>query len=318
MIQDTYKESLELINNSHYILIVTHINPDADTISCALALSNYMFENKIKHKVYNSSKEIPRVLNFLPRFDKITDQIPKYYDLVIFVDCANMDRVGLDVVSGTKIINIDHHKSNNSFGDLNIVKAQKASTAEVLYEFFIENSMNISRKTAECLYVGIYDDSIGFTTPRTSNITFDIVNKLIQTGISPSDIANNLIKRDSLAKYRILPKILDTLELHSEGKIATVYLDKTWIGETGASVHECDDVVNMVLNIGIVEIIAYFRTIDNKVRVSLRSKNDFDVSIVANIFNGGGHKNAAGLSIDTQDIHEAKERIIKELQLNLK
>ena len=309
--KNRYKESLKLIQDAHYILIVTHLNPDADTISCALALSNFMFENKIKHKVYNSSSDIPRVLNFLPKFDKITDQIPKYYDLVIYVDCADQRRVGIELVDGVKIINIDHHQSNDNFGTINIIDDSKASTAEVLYNFFEQNDLKISKNSAQCLYVGVYDDSIAFTTPRTSKETFQTINKLVATGISPSKIADNLLRRDSLARYRILPKILETLELHLEGKLASIYLDENWIKETGASTHECDDVVNMVLNIAIVEVVAYFRIINGKVRVSLRSKNDIDVSNIANNFNGGGHKNAAGLSVDTNIIDEAKVKVLE-------
>ena len=308
--ENRYKDSLNLIKEAHYILILTHQNPDADTISCALSLSNFMFENKIKHKVFNSSSDIPRVLNFLPKFDKITTQIPKFYDLIIYVDCADKKRVGIELVDDVKIINIDHHQSNNNFGDINIVDASKASTAEVLYNFFEQNNLKISKNTAQCLYVGIYDDSIAFTTPRTTKETFQTINKLVATGISPSKIADNLLRRDSLARYRILPKILETLELHLEGKLATIYMDENWIKETGASTHECDDVVNMVLNIAIVEVIAYFRVLNGKVRVSLRSKNEIDVSNIAKNFNGGGHKNAAGLSIDTTIIDDAKQKIV--------
>ena len=308
--ENRYKDSLNLIQEAHYILILTHLNPDADTISCALSLSNFMFENKIKHKVFNSSSDIPRVLNFLPKFDKITTQIPKFYDLVIYVDCADQRRVGIELVDDVKIINIDHHQSNDNFGIVNIVDDTKASTAEVLYSFFEQNNLKISKNTAECLYVGIYDDSIAFTTPRTSQETFKTINKLVETGISPSKIADNLLRRDSLARYRILPKILETLELHLEGKLATIYLNENWIKETGASTHECDDVVNMVLNIAIVEVIAYFRILNGKVRVSLRSKNDIDVSNIAKNFRGGGHKNAAGLSMDTNIISDAKEQLV--------
>ncbi len=182
---NNYKDSLKLIQEAHYVLIVTHLNPDADTISCALALSNYMFENKIKHKVFNVTKEIPRVLNFLPKFDKITDQIPKYYDLVIYVDCADQKRVGIDLIDDVNIINIDHHQSNTFFGKINIVDENKASAAEVVYSFFEQNYIKISKNIAQCLYVGIYDDSIAFTTPRTSKDTFQAINNLVQIGINP-------------------------------------------------------------------------------------------------------------------------------------
>ena len=308
------QNALELINDSRYILILTHLNPDADTISCALALSNYMYENRIKHKVFNLSKQIPRDLNFLPKFDKITNQMPKFYDLVIYVDCADQKRVGVDIDSNAKVINIDHHQSNTNFADINIVDETKASAAEVVYDFFEQNNIQLSKNIATCLYVGIYDDSIAFTTPRTDAQTFKVINKLINTGIKPNEIAINFSQRDSLARYRIMPKILKTLELHSEGKMATVYLKQKWLKSTGASVQECDDIVNMVLKIAVVEVVCYLRVVDNKVRVSLRSKSDFDVSEIAKIFNGGGHKNAAGLSIEDSSIKNAKSQIVKTIR----
>ncbi|MEA3383945.1 MAG: bifunctional oligoribonuclease/PAP phosphatase NrnA [Campylobacterota bacterium] len=309
-----YKEAIKAIGESRYILILTHLNPDADTISCALSLSNYCFENKIKHKVCNKYDELPFVLNFLPRFDKITTQIPKYYDLVIYVDCADQYRVGIDIEENVKIINIDHHQSNTNFADINIVDDTKSSTAEVVYRLFEENEIKISKEIAMCLYVGIYDDSIAFTTPRVDGSTFEIINKLVNTGISPSQIANKLLKRDSLARYRIMPKILSTLQLHSQGRLATVYLEDEWLKETGANVSECDDVVNMILNIAIVEVVAYFRIKDGKTRVSLRSKYEIDVSDIAKNLNGGGHKNAAGLSVDEIDILKAKDIVVTLIQ----
>ncbi len=304
----------ETIKNSRYCLIVTHINPDADTISCALALSSYMDENKIKHKVFNESSDLPSNLDFLPRFDKITDQVPKFYDLAVFVDCAVEDRVGLEVQKGVKIINIDHHQSNSFFGNINIVDDSKASTAELLYEVFEKENIPVSKNAAMCLYVGIYDDSIAFTTPRVDSRTFQIVNKLAQTGIDVGYISDNLLRRDSLSRYRIMPKILDTLQLRFEGKVATVYLENQWLDETGAKVRECDDVVNMVLNIAVVQLVCYFRTVNGKVRVSLRSKGDLNVSKIAENFNGGGHKNAAGLTMQTDNIVEAKKMLLETIQ----
>ena len=307
---------LDQINDAHYILIVTHKNPDADTISSALALSNFMYENKIKHKVYNSDKNIPRRLNFLPKFDKITPIVPKYYDLVIYVDCANTYRSDIVIEDDKKIINIDHHQSNDNFGFINVVDDKKASNAEVIFEFFQYNNIKISKNIATCLYVGIYDDSIAFTTPRTTKETFSKIQALADTGIDFSQISNDLTRRDSLARYRILPKILETLQLHNEGELATIYLDDIWLKETGATVNECDDVVDMALNIAIVKIVAYFRIIDGKVRVSLRGKGTYDLSDIASRFGGGGHKNAAGLTIDVASIKEAKTIFLEEVKLS--
>ena len=307
---NNYKEALNLIKNSRYILVLTHINPDADTLSCALALSNYFYENNIKHKVVNKMDKLPRSVDFLNRFDKITTQLPKFYDLVIYVDCGDQDRPSIDIDNSVDIINIDHHQSNDSFGRYNFVDDTKASTAEVLYNFFIKNDMNISKDTAQCLYCGIYDDSLQFSTPRTDASTFDIVNNLVEFGVEPSYVANMLTKRASLAKYRLLPRILDSLELHCEGEVATIYVLDSWLKQSGADYRECEDAVNMILSIDVVQIAIFLRVSNGKTRVSLRSKQK-DITYIAKAFNGGGHTLASGCSVETLDVIKAKDMIIE-------
>ncbi len=309
-----YTQALDLINQSRYILIVTHINPDADTISCALALSNYFKENRIKHSIFNKSKEIPRNLDFLDNFHKITTNIPKFYDLIVCVDCANLKRVAQEFPDDINIINIDHHQSNDNFGIINIVDDTKASSAEVLFDFFEQNDLTISKQTAQCLYVGLYDDSLGFTTPRCDSGSFDKANKLVCLGANPSYIANQLLRRDSLAKYRLMPLVLDSLELHCEGKVATILVQPQWLEQTGALLSDCEELVNTVLRIAVVDISIMFRYSNGATRVSMRSKNDVDVSKIASHFSGGGHKMAAGCTCHTDDIVEAKKMVLNYLK----
>jgi len=309
----SYKEALDLIEKSRYILIITHINPDADTISSALALSNFLAENKIKHKVFNLSDNLPRNLDFIERFDKITNVLPKFYDLIISVDCGSKNRFGFEVDESIPLINFDHHKSNDNFGKVNIVNYQKSSTAEVVYDFFRYNGLYITKNTATSLYVGIYDDSLAFTISRCDELTFEKVNFLVKCGANPSWIANRLVRRDSLAKYRVIPRVLDSLELYKEGTLASIVARPEWLKESGAHVRDTEVVLDMVLSIAIVNIAFFLRVTDDKVRVSIRSKGDIDVSIIAKRFDGGGHLNAAGFSIATLDIDEAKEIVLREI-----
>lgn len=309
-----FNEALELIENARYILIVTHVSPDPDTISSALALSNYFHENRIKHKVYNKClNDIPQRLNFINRFDKIVEQFPKSYDLIITVDCGSVNRAGFDLPVGIPVINFDHHQSNDNFGDVNLVDANKSSTAEVIYEFFKYNGLYITKSSAEALYVGIYEDSIAFTTPRCDEFTYEKINFLVKCGADPSYISQHLIQRDSLAKYRVIPKIFESLELHQEGEVATIYCKPEWLEQTGAVLHETEVVLDMILNMAIVKIAVYLRVQNGKTRVSLRSKQKINVAKIAASFNGGGHLNAAGCSVNTTDLCEAKEKLLKEI-----
>jgi len=314
--QKEFKEALNLIQSSHYIVIVTHINPDADTLSSALALSSYMYRNNINHKVFNSKKELPRNLDYLPRFDKVIDKLPDTYDLIIYVDCGDKFRIGTKVDNNCKSINIDHHQSNNNYSDINIVSFNKGSTAEVLFGFFYHNNINLTKEIATCLYTGIYDDTIAFTTSRTDKDTFAIVSKLVETGIDIANISEQYNMRASLAKYRLLPKILQTLELHDEGTIATIYQKEEWLASTGASFNECDDVVNEVLKITVVKVALYLREDREHIRVSLRGKSNSDINLseIASNFNGGGHINAAGATFNEESIEQVIIILLKAIK----
>lgn len=309
-----FAEALSLISKARYIVIVSHINPDADTISSALSLSSYFSENKINHKVFNvRTADIPSRLDFLHRFDKIVQELPKTFDLMISVDCGARSRLGIPIPKDIPLINFDHHKSNDGFGTVNLVDENKSSTAEVVYDFFKFNGLYITKNTASALYVGIYEDSLAFTSSRCDEGTYEKINFLVKCGADPSLIASLLIRRDSLAKYRILPKIFDSLELHEEGEVASIYALPLWFKQTGAVYHETEVALDMIFSMSIVKIAVYFRIVNEKVRVSLRSKDNIDVSKIAAIFGGGGHLNAAGCAIDTLDIYKAKELVLKEI-----
>lgn len=309
-----YQEALELIKNSRYILLITHVNPDPDSIGSALAISNLLYENKIKHKVFNISSDLPQNLDFLSRFEKITDIFPPFYDLAISFDCGTYKRLGFEVPKDIPLINFDHHASNENFGTINIVDPYKSSTAELVFEFFKYNGLNISKNSAIALYSGIYDDTLAFSLPRCDEKTFKKINFLVECGANPSFIASKLLRRDSLAKYRIIPKVLDSLELHQSGEIATIYALGEWFKQTGAHSRDCEDALDMVMSMSIVKIALFVRYINGSCRVSLRSKGDIDVSKIVKIFDGGGHFNASGCTIQIGDVVEVKNLVLKEVK----
>ncbi len=306
LFQEIYKK----IQEARYIVLLTHKNPDPDTIGSALALGSYLKNEKKKYKILNTSKIIPTQLSFLNGFDKITDQLPKSFDLVIYLDCSNDTMVGINIDKDIFSIVIDHHQTSEEKADINLIDSTSGSTGEIVYDFFLFNKISITQNIAQALYVSIYSDTVGFTTSKTTAKTFEKITNLVQTGIDPSFIANNLLQKDSLAKYRALPKVLETLELHFGGNIATIYCEEQWVEQSGVELYELDFVSNMVLNIAIVHIVAYFRKVDNKIRVSLRGKGDLDLSEVALNFHGGGHKNASGFNLQTQNIQKAKEQFL--------
>jgi len=308
-----FKKLYSKIKEAHYILLVTHKNPNTDTISAALSLSNFFYENRIKHKVFNqaSKVELPRKLNFLSKFEKIVDEQPKYFDLIVYLNCSSLSLVGYDFDTSIQSVAVDHKVTNTLFADLNIIDERKGSTSELLYSFYTQNNLQISKKNAECLYVGIYDDSMGLTTPMTNKDTFAVLGNLLELKIDISYISDQLLRRDSLARFKLIPKILNTLDLYDEGKLAMIHLENEWLTETGANIAECDDIINQVLSIGIVNIVLYLRVTDNKVKVFLRSKNNINILKSTRLFNDFGDQYSADLTIDTTSISIAKEKLLR-------
>jgi phosphoesterase RecJ-like protein len=234
---------LDSIKNSKYILIIS--NNEIKTLSFCLALSNYFFENKIKHRLFIPSKQLPRQLEFLNKFDKITTVLPKFYDLIIYFDNKDTNIFLQKLNSDIKMVNLDIMGKNN------------------IYQFFIKNNIYISQQIASCLFVGFYSDDLD---------NFDILNSLKKLGANPKAILKSLKQNDTLAKYRLLPKVLNSLKLHNEGQIATIYLKHKWLKQTGASDDECDCAMGMILDIKIVKKVIFFKYLDGKTKISLRIK----------------------------------------------
>ena len=236
-----------------------------------------------------------------------------FFDLIITVDCGTYKRLGFEPEPSIPLINFDHHKSNNGFGTVNIVDSMKSSTAELVFEFFKHNGLYITKDSATALYVGIYDDTLAFSLGRCDETTFEKINFLVECGASPSEIANKLLRRDSLAKYRIIPKVLDSLELYKEGEVASIIAKEEWFKQTGAHNRDCEDALDMIMSIAVVRIAFFVRIVNGESRVSLRSKGKIDVSKIAAEFAGGGHFNASGCTIETLDVEKAKEIVLKEI-----
>jgi phosphoesterase RecJ-like protein len=183
----------------------------------------------------------------------------------------------------------------------------------LVFEFFKHNGLYITKDSATALYVGIYDDTLAFSLGRCDEKTFEKINFLVECGASPSEIANKLLRRDSLAKYRIIPKVLDSLELFKEGEVASIVAYEEWFKQTGAHNRDCEDALDMIMSIAIVRIAIFVRVVNGVSRVSLRSKGQIDVSKIAGEFGGGGHFNASGCTIETLDVEKAKEIVLKEI-----
>jgi phosphoesterase RecJ-like protein len=309
-----YQKTWEHIINSKRILLVSHVSPDGDTLGSVLALYDVLKRLGKKVSLYNGTKELSRIYDFLPNINRIKDTMPKYFDLVISCDCGSFDRLKIDKGDYT-LINIDHHLSNKNFGDINIVDFKCASAGMVVYRLLTENCVQISKDCATCLYVSVVEDTGFFSYSNVNEQTFEDASALVKLGANPTKIASLLKSRLSLAKVRLLGCMLNDFELHFEAKIAFVYISNEVLQKTGAKRYDTKNIINVLRDIVIVQVaVMVLEEKNGGFKVSIRSKEEIDISALAQKFGGGGHKNAVGFEVANNDFNDLKEKILKKIE----
>jgi phosphoesterase RecJ-like protein len=308
-----HQEVWKLIDESHYITLISHLNPDGDTLGSALAFYPYLKKMGKNVSVVNLTKDIPIKYDFLPNFKKIKNAMPQKCELLISFDCGSIDRLGIEK-GDFKVINIDHHMSNTFFGDVNIVDNKSASCTLVALKV-LESKQQITKDEAICIYTGLVEDTGFFTYSNTDNLAFEAASKLISRGVNPSEISQNLKMRNSLAKIRLTALFINSMELLNDAKIAVGIVTQEDFNKTGALKSDSDHLVDMLRNLSTVELaIMVMENKDTTLKVSLRSKN-IDVYTIAESFGGGGHKRAAGFELEDTDIEEIIHKIIQKVKI---
>ncbi len=303
------QEAIEKIKEAHHIVLLTHVDPDADTLGSALGMYHSLKKMGKKANVINTT-QIPYNLDFLPDIQKIKKELPKRYDLMISFDCGSFDRLGIEKKEAF-LINIDHHRSNTMYGDIDIVDPEAAATAEVVYALLEEGALPIPKESAISLYTALVDDTGFFKYESVKAGTFDLAKKLCERGASPEWVARMLTMREPLSKLRLLPLVLQTLTLHLNAKVASLRLTQQMLAQTGGTKEMGEEALNMARNLATVEVALLLRQEeDGRIKVSMRSKERVDVGKIAVAFGGGGHKRAAGFTSELHDFDEVLERLL--------
>ncbi|MBT8348077.1 MAG: bifunctional oligoribonuclease/PAP phosphatase NrnA, partial [Sulfurovum sp.] len=296
----------------HSITILSHLNPDADTLGTALGIYALLSKDKrLKVEIVNASTALPLYLDFLPNFKRIKHHMEYTDSLILSCDCGSVDRLGFDL-EGRDIINIDHHESNTGYGTINVVIAEYASASQVAFALFKE-LYTVESDAATCFYTALLSDTRYFTTTSVNEEVFNVARTLVEAGANPNDIAYHFTQRRSLSSLRLLEKALASLSLYHEAKIATLMVTKEDIAQTGATVPDMEGVVDYGRSLATVEVALFAMELENGIRISLRSKKA-DVSKVAMAFGGGGHKVAAGFTLSQCGLQESIDTILKKIE----
>ena len=305
-------EVREKLSEARNITILTHLNPDADTIGTGLGIYNLLVQDKTKRvEIVNASKMLPQHLDFLSGFGKIKHKMDFEKSLIISCDCGSIDRLGF-ALENRSIINIDHHQSNEQYGEINVVIPEYASASQVAFMLF-KALYEINADSASCFYAALLSDTRYFTTSSVNQEVFDAARDLVELGADPAKIAYHFTQRRSLSSLRILHRALGNLELKCEARVATLFVTEEDIMATGAKMPDMEGIVDYARSLTTVEVALFAMELEGEIRISLRSKGA-DVSRVAALFGGGGHKAAAGWTLDKRDLHETIDIIVENIQ----
>lgn len=295
---------IQAIEKSNKILVVSHVNPDGDTLSCNLAMIKVLEEHFGKKATPVYAGKLPEVYSFLPGYKEFvkSDTLDQneIYDLVIAIDVAAKDRMieATQVFDKAKInVNIDHHKTNTNYGQLNFVDGEACAAGQVLFEILSEMKVKISKDVATLLYTAILTDTGCFKYEHTTVKTFLTAAKLVEQGASPSEIARACYdsKPQNMVQFQVAAMSKAVFE--EDGKIAYSIITRDDMKRFNASDDHTDGISEALRQIKTVEVSMLLKETENlQTKVSLRSKS-VDVSKIAQIFNGGGHSLAAGCTI---------------------
>lgn len=304
-------ELLSFLKERNKFFIATHINPEGDAIGSSLALS--MALGYIgKQTVLYDRDPIPEFYRFLPGYERFSNSIsplvPSHLPLIL-LDCNSLERAGLDGVSFEYSAVIDHHETENDFGNVRWVEPEAAATGIMVFHLITGLGIKITKEMAVNLYTAIAIDTGTFRYSNTTAEVLRVSAELIETGADPAYISNSLYDAWSEKRFALLIMALNTIEIRDN--VAITVVTREMYEKTGAGPEDTENFSNFPRMIKSIKVSAFFREMDdNYWRVSLRSKGDINVAKIATLFEGGGHKNAAGCKIKT-NLESAKKALIK-------
>lgn len=287
-----------LLMGGKRFLLMTHKDPDLDGIASMLALGKALL-NKKKEVVLFTEEPLNAPIGLLKGSNTIVRNFDsrKDFDAVIVLDCGEIKRVAgygnLDERS--PLINIDHHETNDFFGDLNLVDTNSSSTGELVFNVIMRAGFPIDFDMAENIFIAIQADTGSFKYDNTTSVSLKIAAEMMEYGVKPWQISQRFLDGCSMSRLRLLGMALSAIEFHHEGQIGIMTINLEMFKKADAHWVDSERFVDYPRSVHGVEIAVLIRqTGDNDYKFSLRSNDKINVALLAKRFGGGGHARAAG------------------------
>ncbi|HVY76925.1 MAG TPA: bifunctional oligoribonuclease/PAP phosphatase NrnA [Solirubrobacterales bacterium] len=304
------EEVLAELRSRERFLLTAHEGPDGDALGSLLGMHHLLGQLGKDSVMFMAAKEFPLPIEyrFLPLEEVFHEEPADMADrTVVFLDCGNIDRMPVEFLSSgdTFRINIDHHHDNTRFGDVNLVETGASSTAEIVYDLAIALGAEITPEMASALYVGLITDTGKFMYENTNARTHRIAAELIDAGVAVDETYRRLYEHVPIEKLRLLSRALEGIRRYCGERLVVSYITAADYEASGAGEEMTEGIIDHLRSIEGIKVAALIRDQGDRGRsarkVSLRSsEGEVDVSAIARVNGGGGHKRAAGFSTDLE------------------
>jgi phosphoesterase RecJ-like protein len=326
-----FQKAVELIEKSESILITTHTKPDGDACGCVAAMCEALAAlgknvtplllSPVPQWYEFLFAEKPAVLDQDVRLDELTAGRLGQFDLILIVDTNSQSQLAKfnDYLrqNDKPVIIIDHHETSDNLGDVELVDHDAAAAGLIVLDLLKYAGWPITGKIAEALFVAVATDTGWFQFSNASSRVYRTCAELIDAGVKPAKIYDQLYLNFSYSRFKLMTGMLDKLELLLDGRYAVMQITQGDFERTGAKQSDTENLINESHRIESVKASALFIELeDGRIRCSLRSRSALDVSKIASKFGGGGHTMSAGTFLPGP-LENAKNLILTEMEKNL-
>lgn len=314
--ENVVREIGNAIRDHGRFLILSHLRPDGDALGCEIAMGLCLRQLGKDVRVWNEDG-VPENYRYLPHSEMVEKPPPTKhaFDVVIALDCSTFRRLGSgpDAVSHSKLwINIDHHASNERYGDLILIDADAPATGQILYEFIRKEELPLTYEMADNLYVALSTDTGSFKYPSTTARSFEIAADLVRAGVNVGELSQKMYDSYPRRRIELLRALLNVLQFSCDNRVASFTLTQEMLRKTGARPEDTEGLIDHIRAVqGVIVALFVEELPEGNVRLSMRSKDRrIDVCKISQIFGGGGHPLAAGARMPGP-VREAAKKVLQ-------
>jgi phosphoesterase RecJ-like protein len=294
--EDARTQIVAELRRRQRFVITSHVRPDGDAVGSQLAMAYALRSLGKEARVVSRDPAPPPLLVFpgVPDIE-ITTRVDDPGDAVIVMESGDLTRTGIAGLEGGFVINIDHHVGNTMYGAVNWFDLSAAACGEMVFDLVRALGVPLTYEIALHVYLAILTDTGSFHYSNISPRTFDICRQCVEAGVAPAAVARSVYDSNNLGRLKLFGAVLSRLELDDSGRLATLYVDRRLAAACGGTYDDTEGLINLPLTVKEIQAVVFFKENGpDDWRVSMRSKENVDVSAVARQFGGGGHKNASG------------------------